>query len=141
MSATAFPTTFPAEAAKKIGQAILARHFTKDLIEPLYDLIGYGLFSLGLGSLPSPTPEPPTPADDAKKAFSLDDLHGMECEADTEAVGRYLLAASDSHAFGAAPNAKVLPWGTIMGALLTILQGLILAFGDSPIPKPQPPAE
>lgn len=39
----AFPTEFPAAAAARIGNAIIGKAVTADLIEPAYDLLGYVL--------------------------------------------------------------------------------------------------
>jgi hypothetical protein len=145
---TAFPTVFPADAAKQIGQAILNRQFTLALIEPLYDLIGYGFHALGLGALPSPTPTPPVPADPAAKMYTMGDFGLEQPDSDHELVGRYLLAAAEVHhprysataidATAAAEAAKALPWGSILSVLLTIIQGLVLALGKNPIPVPTP---
>jgi len=128
MGVAAFPTSFPADAASKIGQAILAKQFTTDLIEPIYDLIGFGLFKLfGQGGPPTPFPRPTLGA-------------AAPGESDVEEVGRMLSAACEQHDDGlkAAPNVAALPWGQILSALFTILQGLFLAVGPSPFPKPTP---
>lgn len=130
MAATAFPTEFPSDAAAKIGQAILAKTFTVDLIEPIYTLIGFGLGKLfGSGS---PFPKPTFGA-------------GIEPDLTHDQVGDILMAASDGCSvqhegkpvYGAL-DTKALPWKSIVSVLFTILQGLLLA-EQPPIVNPAKP--
>lgn len=127
MAVSSYPTDFPSEAASKIGQAILAKSFTLDLVEPIYDLVGFGLYKL-LGS-GSPFPKPTFGA-------------GIEPELSHEQVGDILMAASDGCSvqhegktvYGAI-DTKALPWKSILGVLFTILQGLLLS-QEPPIVNP-----
>lgn len=138
---TAFPTTFPADAASKIGHAIVTKAFSTDLIEPLYDLIGFGLGRLFGSSTPSPVPVPvPT-----GRTFGagLEEDHAAQAEHVLQ-VGDMLNAAADAHRYATATaeggdKFEALPWGTILSVLVTILQGLLLAVEPSPIPKPADP--
>jgi hypothetical protein len=90
----AFPTTFPADAAAKIGQAILSKSFGKDLIEPIYDLSGYFL-GLIFGST-TPFPKP---------ALSFAATYGDDDAAYAQ-VGHMLVGAANAHQVGVAPSAS-----------------------------------
>lgn len=136
-NATAFPTTFPADAATEIGKAILGKQFTTALIEPIYDLAGYALFRIFGSSAPSPT----------AKLYGMRDLvqatRFAAPEHDDETVGNMLVAAGHASAHGKfaatygveGDPAKALPWKSILSVLFTILQGLLLS-AEPPIANP-----
>lgn len=138
MGVAAFPTEFPTDAARKIGQAILTKTFSAALVEPIYDLVGFGLYQLFGTSAPFPNPMPgPGPL---PKTFAA----GLPCGDDEiERVAHMLNAACDRHAAAAGthvfnvPALSALPWGTVLNVLFTILQGLLLAAQ----PKPVDPAQ
>lgn len=118
-----FPTEFPADAARAIGNAILTRSFTSALIEPLYDLIGYGLAQVFRANAPFPKP-----------VVSYNPYAGVAAETglavNEAAVGSILAnAADETHNVGAVAGRNVdkLPWGAILKVLLKLAAGLLLA--------------
>jgi hypothetical protein len=131
----AFPTTFPADAAAKIGQAILSRSFGKDLIEPIYDLVGYGL-GLILGSnAPFPKPAMATTYGDDEVTYQqvgyiltgAANAHQADVEPsafDRARVAAGLVSQGQADAQRMTQAVEGLPWGTILQVLWTILQAI-----------------
>lgn len=114
------PTEFPAEAAAVIGRAIMAKKFTLDLVEPLYDLVGYGLRMLVIGG-------------GGRPVFGA----GLESGLDEDAVGQLLIDAAEGVRDGGGPNyaaspasgddpaTEAVPWAIVLPILMPILSQLV----------------
>ena len=105
----AFPSEFPIDAAKAVGNAILTKSFSVDLIEPIYDLIGFGLGMVFGGSAPFPKPT----------------VSGIS--ASEEAVGQMLVDSSEHLVGDSEPmqSKGALPWNIILPILFQIITKLL----------------
>jgi hypothetical protein len=109
-----FPTEFPADAAKAIGNAILSRTFDKTLVEPAYDVVGYGLYlAVGASGLP---PRPPVPLSTASVE-----------PADADEVARQLIVAAEDAGDDDGLRALPIPWGQVISILLSLIQGVLVS--------------
>ena len=136
-----FPTAFPAAAFSTIGNALVTRQFSIELLEPAYDVQGYCEYRI-LGLLPAP--QPPAPVQ-PEKLFAAPVRPLSHDEA--QHVGRMMIAAAEDEGRSipegvqASPGAYgALPWLTIFKVVAALVQGLLAADQD-PYPPHQPAAQ
>lgn len=109
---SAFPTEFPAIAAAKVGRAILAKTWTADLAEPLYELVGYFLGRML--------------AADSRPTFGAGIAPAVEDD-----IGEMLIEAGrptvvDAEGFAAAPfDLALIPWDVVLPLLIAMLKRII----------------
>lgn len=112
------PTEFPAEAAARIGRAILNRAFTLELLSDAYDVLGYGLRML-IG--------------DGRPTFGA----GLDEDVSEDRAAELLIAAGETadgfaspgrYGDGAAADVGgAIPWATVVPMVLRLI--LTLALG------------
>jgi hypothetical protein len=123
-------SVFPSGAIATIGQAFIAKQFSGALIPAACDVICYANAAIAGNVAPIPFPRP---------TFGAGIDHPEPAE--IERLGHMMVAVADQAEQGD-DGAKraipfgLLPWGKIISVLFTVIQGVILATGESPIPTP-----
>jgi hypothetical protein len=129
-------TAFPVDAAGTLGRELVSKKFTKAFVPAVGDLACYANTTF--------SPDGDTPIPFPKPAFGAG-LHDHHDDDEVERLGHVLIAASQDHqdaeqGLKAAPNVGAIPWGRIFAIAYpiasNIIQGIVLALSDNPIPKP-----
>lgn len=108
----AFPTEFPTDAAKAVGNAILNKSFDRTLLEPAYDLQGFAEYCLVGSDAPFPKP-------------TVQSTPGLGLHDDD--LARRLIETADLGPDGDGRGVKAMPipWGQVLSLLLSLIQGAL----------------
>lgn len=111
------PDGFPADAAAKLGRAMLTRSVTADLLAPARDVLCYGIDRVLADGPPKPVFGSGLATEDAVGRLLVDAAEGVE-----DGSGPTYAAAPAS---GDGPALEAVPWGLILPVLFDLVKRIV----------------